>query len=68
MMSSTVPLDTRADLGALRWVLTTAVSRLCALTTARFSYSSHSLSVFPGVHGGGRGSLNGEIVLASGGD
>ena len=41
-------------------------SLLLAFSTAFFSYSSHSFAVFPGVLGGVRGSLNGEIVLARG--
>lgn len=40
---------------------------LCfAFSTALLSYSSQSLAVFAGVHGGGLGSLNGDIVLAIG--
>lgn len=48
------------------------VLRVCSLffafSTALLSYSSHSLAVFPGVHGGGRGSLKGDVVLARGED
>lgn len=52
----------------VRWVLD---ERLCpslflAFSTAIFSYSSHTFAVFPGVHGGVRGSLKGELVLANG--
>lgn len=54
-----------------RWGLITSVvpSLLLAFSKALFSYSSQSFAVFAGVHGGGgRGSLNGDIVLASGED
>jgi hypothetical protein len=43
-------------------------SLFLAFSTARLSYSSHNLAVFAGVQGGGRGSLNGDVVLASGED
>jgi hypothetical protein len=41
-------------------------SLFLAFSTALRSYSSHSLAVVPGVVGGVLGSLNGDIVLASG--
>jgi hypothetical protein len=41
-------------------------SLLLAFSRAFFSYSSHSFAVFAGVQGGGRGSLIGDLVLASG--
>jgi hypothetical protein len=41
-------------------------SLFLAFSTALRSYSSHSLAVVPGVAGGVLGSLNGDIVLASG--
>jgi hypothetical protein len=41
-------------------------SLLLAFSTALFSYSSQSLAVFPGVVGGVRGSLKGDVFLASG--
>lgn len=41
-------------------------SLFLAFSTALRSYSSHSFAVVPGVLGGVLGSLNGEIVLASG--
>jgi hypothetical protein len=43
------------------------LSLFFAFSTAILSYSSHSFAVFAGVHGGGRGFLNGESVLVSGG-
>lgn len=43
-----------------------AQSLFLAFSIALFSYSSHNLAVFAGVHGGGRGSLNGDDVLARG--
>jgi hypothetical protein len=46
-------------------VVAYVVSRLFAFSTAHFSYSSQSFAVFPGMHGGGRGSLNGDFFLAS---
>lgn len=43
------------------------VSLFLTFSTARLSYSSQSFAVgFRGVHGGVRGSLNGDVVLASG--
>jgi hypothetical protein len=42
------------------------LSLFLAFSTARLSYSSHSLAVFAGVDGGG--SLKGEVVRASGED
>jgi hypothetical protein len=41
-------------------------SLLFAFSTALFSYSSQSLAVVPGVLGGVRGSLKGDVVLESG--
>lgn len=41
-------------------------SLLLAFSTALFSYSSQSFAVLPGVVGGVRGSLKGDVVLASG--
>ena len=67
-MDITVPLDVLVDCGLGRGGVAQVVSRLLAFSTARLSYSSQSFAVFPGVHGGGRGSLNGEAVLASGED
>jgi hypothetical protein len=64
-MLYTVPLERRGDAWAWRREVG-VVSRLFAFSTARRSYSSHICAVFPGVHGGGRGSLKGEIVRASG--
>lgn len=43
-------------------------SLLLAFSTALFSYSSQSCAVVPGVLGGVRGSLKGDVVLASGED
>jgi hypothetical protein len=42
------------------------LSLFLAFSIARLSYSSHSLAVLAGVLGGGLGSLNGDVVLASG--
>lgn len=49
-------------------MITHVVSRLFAFSNAHFSYSSQSFAVFPGMHGGGRGSLKGDLFLASGED
>ena len=43
-----------------------ARSLLLAFCLACFSYSSHALAVFAGVHGAGRGSLKGEAFLDKG--
>ena len=43
-----------------------ARSLLLAFCLACFSYSSHALAVFAGVHGAGRGSLNGDAFLDRG--
>jgi hypothetical protein len=53
--------DERCGCGA--WVV---LSLFLAFSIACLSYSSHSFAVLAGVLGGGRGSLNGEVVLASG--
>lgn len=41
-------------------------SLFLAFSTALLSYTSQSCAVVPGVLGGVRGSLNGDVVLASG--
>lgn len=41
-------------------------SLLLAFSIALLSYSSHSFDVSPGVFGGVRGALNGDVALASG--
>ena len=41
-------------------------SLFLSFSTAVLSASSHNFAVFAGVQGGGRGSLKGDLVLASG--
>jgi len=70
MISRTVPLENLDECCDRRGggVITHVVSRLFAFSNAHFSYSSQSFAVFPGMHGGGRGSLKGDLFLASGED
>jgi hypothetical protein len=44
-----------------------ALSLILAFSTACLSYLSHSIAVFAGVRGGGRGSWKGDGFLVSGG-
>jgi len=62
-----VPLMSEAE-ERCEWEALAVLSLFFAFSTALRSYSSHSLAVFAGVHGGGRGSWNGDVVLARGED
>lgn len=61
------PLPTSDD-AELRcgWDDCEARSLLLAFCLACFSYSSQTFAVFAGVHGAGRGSLNGDAFLDNG--